>query len=246
MKAEPESRMENGQDVAFSIDHLIASGTTPWDGVRNPEARTIMKEKMRQGDDVLFYHSNTKLPGVAGLARISSEQSYPDPSAFDKNHPYYDRKSDKERPKWWLVDVGFVRKFDRLVPLALLQKLGGKTDSKLTADERQDIAYLDDKALQAIANMALLNRGRLSVQPVSPEAYSAVVKLAEHGTWEQWTGKWNKNKPSKSSAVNTAEPRTQNRKMEKSNARTQAVSTLTKSEIDDHTETRRSSRRRTK
>lgn len=194
MKAEPDTRLEKGKDVAFSIDHLIACRTTPWDGVRNPEARTIMKDKMRQGDDVLFYHSNTKIPGVAGLARISSAQSYPDPSAFDSNHPYYDAKSDSASPKWWLVDVEFVRKFDRLVPLALLQKLGGKANEKLSADERKDVAYLNDDALQAISGMALLNRGRLSVQPVSKEAYDAIIKLAETGTWEQWTGKWNTNK----------------------------------------------------
>lgn len=247
MKAEPDTRMEKGKDVAFSIDHLIACRTTPWDGVRNPEARTIMKDRMRQGDDVLFYHSNTKIPGVAGLARISSAQSYPDPSAFDPAHPYYDAKSDKASPKWWLVDVDFVRKFDRLVPLALLQKLGGKTDQKLSADERKDVAYLDESALRAIGAMALLNRGRLSVQPVSKEAYDAILKLAETGTWEQWTGKWNttKTKAAKSTTevaedIKPAPPASKKAKKEDATPKEHAKAPRTK---QGSAPTRQSSRR---
>lgn len=187
MKAEPDTRLERGHDVAFSIDHLSSSRATAWDGVRNPEARTIMKEKMRFGDSVLFYHSNTKIPGVAGLARICSKQSYPDPSAFDEAHPYYDPKSDRSSPKWWLVDVEFVEKLQRLVPLGLLQKLAGG----LTEAEREEVGYLDDRSLGAIKEMALLNRGRLSVQPVSEEAYEAIVQLSRQGGWEHWPGKWN-------------------------------------------------------
>lgn len=193
--------MERGHDVAFSIDHFARCKTTAWDGVRNPEARTIMKEKMRFGDKVLFYHSNTKVPGVAGLASISSKESYPDPSAFDTKHPYYDPKSDREAPKWWLVDVEFVNKLERLVPLGLLQKLGGKKGEKLTKEERGDVGYLTEGELKAIADMALLNRGRLSVQPVTKEAFEAVVKLSEKGGWESWPGKWNPKGASSSSAA---------------------------------------------
>ena len=111
MKAEPDTRYERGHDVAFSIDHLAACKITKWDGVRNPEARTIMKEKMQFGDPVLFYHSNTKIPGVAGLARICSKQSYPDPSAFDRNHAYYDAKSDPEQPKCGLSMSNMCRSY---------------------------------------------------------------------------------------------------------------------------------------
>ncbi len=75
MKAEPDPRMEKGHDVAFSIDHFASCKITKWDGVRNPEARTIMKDKMRYDDPVLFYHSNTKIPGVAGLARSARKQA---------------------------------------------------------------------------------------------------------------------------------------------------------------------------
>lgn len=190
MKAEPDTRLEKGIDVAFSIDHFASCKITKWDGVRNPEARTIMKEKMQYDDPVLFYHSNTKIPGVAGLARICSKQSYPDPSAFDTKHPYYDQKSDPEQPKWWLVDVEFVEKLERLVPLGLLQKLAGKGE-KLTKEEREDVGYLSEDQIRAIAEMALLNRGRLSVQPVTKEAYEAVVQLSRKGGWDNWPGKWN-------------------------------------------------------
>ena len=206
MKAEPDTRLERGQDVAFSIDHFAACKITKWDGVRNPEARTIMKDKMRFGDAVLFYHSNTKIPGVAGLARICSRQSYPDPSAFDSNHPYYDPKSNPDEPKWWLVDVEFVEKLERMVPLGLLQKLAGKgADGKaLSNDERRDVSYISDEQLQAIKDMALLNRGRLSVQPVTQEAYEAVVALSRNGGWDGWAGKWNPKPASSTSATSTA------------------------------------------
>lgn len=190
MKAEPDTRLEKGIDVAFSVDHFASCKITKWDGVRNPEARTIMKDKMQYGDPVLFYHSNTKIPGVAGLARICSKESYPDPSAFDIKHPYYDPKSDPEQPKWWLVDVEFVEKLERLVPLGLLQKLAEKGE-KLTKEERQDVGYLSEEQIRAIGEMALLNRGRLSVQPVTKEAFEAVVELSRKGGWDAWTGKWN-------------------------------------------------------
>lgn len=214
MKAEPDTRYERGHDVAFSIDHLAACKITKWDGVRNPEARTIMKEKMQFGDPVLFYHSNTKIPGVAGLARICSKQSYPDPSAFDRNHAYYDAKSDPEQPKWWLVDVEYVQKLQRLVPLGLLQKLAGKgADAKpLSKVERHDIAYLKNTHLQAIKDMALLNRGRLSVQPVSKDAYDAVIALSEKGGWDSWTGKWNPRAGSSTASTSTAASKTTTKK----------------------------------
>jgi predicted RNA-binding protein with PUA-like domain len=160
MKAEPDTRLEKGKDVAFSIDHFEACKVTPWDGVRNPEAKTIMKDKMRLNDKVLFYHSNTKIPGVAGLAKVCRE-GYPDASAFDPAHPYFDPKSDQATPKWYLVNVEFARRLPRLVPLGLLQKLGA---GDLDAEQRQQVQYLAKHHLDAIKGMALLNRGRLSVQ----------------------------------------------------------------------------------
>ncbi|KAN0065876.1 hypothetical protein ACQY0O_001007 [Thecaphora frezii] len=187
VKAEPDSRLEKGVDVAFSIDHFQECKLTPWDGVRNPEAKTIMKEKMKLGHEVLFYHSNTKVPGVAGLARICKE-GYPDSSAFDPKHPYYDPKSDPSSPKWFLVDVEFVRRLPNLVPLGLLQKIAA---DDLAAEQREQVAYLDSDHRNAIRSMALLNRGRLSVQPVTSKAYEAVVLLGDRGGWQSWPGKWN-------------------------------------------------------
>lgn len=85
MKAEPESRIEKGRDVKFSIDDLKAVTTEPWDGVRNAEASKTMRERMKLGDKAFFYHSNTKSPGIAGIVTISKE-GYPDSSAWDKKH----------------------------------------------------------------------------------------------------------------------------------------------------------------
>ncbi|KAL9941093.1 hypothetical protein V8E36_000581 [Tilletia maclaganii] len=184
MKAEPDSRMEKGIDVAFSVDHFEKVKTTTWDGVRNPEARTIMKEKMKLGDQVLFYHSNC----VAALAEITKE-GYPDHTAWDPKHPYFDPKTDPQNPKWFMVDCTFRSRLAHFVPLALLQHIAS---SSLTKEQKTEVAYLKDEHIKAIGSMALLNRGRLSVQPVSPEAYDAIVLLGSRGGFADWPGKWNK------------------------------------------------------
>lgn len=85
MKAEPESRIEKGIDVKFSIDDLKRAGTEPWDGVRNAEASKTMRTRMKLGDQAFFYHSNTKNPGIAGIATVAKE-GYPDSSAWDAEH----------------------------------------------------------------------------------------------------------------------------------------------------------------
>ncbi|KAI8926691.1 PUA-like domain-containing protein [Entophlyctis helioformis] len=157
MKAEPDTRLVNSVDVRFSIDDLAAAGTSSWEGVRNYEARNIMRDGMRVDDLVLFYHSNCKVPGVAGIARVC-RNAYVDHTAFDVSHPYYDAKSDPANPRWFMVDVEFVRKLDRLVPLKELQSL---------------------KSQPALSGMALLTRGRLSVQPVSAAAYEFIVELSK-------------------------------------------------------------------
>ncbi|KAJ1944080.1 hypothetical protein GGF37_002357, partial [Kickxella alabastrina] len=103
MKAEPETRIVKGVDVKFSIDNLrqMPNSISEWDGVRNFEARNIMRDQMKIGDKILFYHSNCKAPGVAGVATIVRE-GYPDYTAFDPDHPYFDTKSNKEEPKWYM------------------------------------------------------------------------------------------------------------------------------------------------
>jgi predicted RNA-binding protein with PUA-like domain len=155
IKAEPESRLEKGVDVKFSIDDLKTLGTDCWNGVRNYEARNILRDKMKVDDICLFYHSNCKLPGIAGLARVVKE-GYPDHTAFDPTHPYHDPKSDKSKdPKWFMVDVAFERKLDRFISLKELQ------------------SYKDKE----LKDMPLLHRGRLSVQPVDKKSFDFIMTL---------------------------------------------------------------------
>ncbi|KAJ2556915.1 hypothetical protein EV175_001677 [Coemansia sp. RSA 1933] len=153
MKAEPDSRIVKGIDVKFSIDDLARIQRSPWDGVRNYEARNILRDRMKLGDKVLFYHSNCKQPGIAGIASIVRE-GYPDHTAFDPNHPYYDIKSNKDAPKWFMVDVKFHSKFTEVLPLSQL------------------------KTLDKLKEMVLIKRGRLSVQPVRKEEYDFILALA--------------------------------------------------------------------
>lgn len=142
----------------FSFDDLWAAPDrrTVWDGVRNYQARNYLRDDMRVGDVVVFYHSNAAPAGVAGLAEVASAP-YPDPSQFDPASPYHDPASDAAAPRWWSVEVRATRHLSRLVPLA-----------ELRADPR--LAALD---------LPLLRRGnRLSVMPVPPGALARIVELA--------------------------------------------------------------------
>ena len=144
MKSEPD---------VFSIGDLEREGSTPWDGVRNYQARNYMRDMMAIGDLVLFYHSNTSPPGVVGVARVVRE-AYPDPTAFDETSEVYDPKSSPAAPRWFLVDVGFVERWPRTVPLDEL------------------------KADPALAEMLVVQRGqRLSIQPVEPVHFRHVLAL---------------------------------------------------------------------
>ncbi len=146
MKSEPD---------VYSIDDLAADEgqTTCWDGVRNYQARNFMRDSMKVGDQVLFYHSNADPSGVAGIASIAA-QAYADPTAFDKKDKHYDAKSDPDNPAWMMVDVKFVKRFSKVIPLSEL-----KTYSQLDG-------------------MELLRRGsRLSVQPVEKSHFDFIVKL---------------------------------------------------------------------
>jgi len=147
MKSEPD---------AFSIDDLAAckDQTEPWDGVRNYQARNFMRDDMRLGDKIFFYHSNCKPPGIVGIARVASKP-YPDATAFDPDEKYYDSKSDPENPRWILVDVQLVRKLKRLISLPEL---------------KEHLAVLD--------GFSLLRRGmRLSVMPVEKTHWDYILKL---------------------------------------------------------------------
>ena len=144
MKSEPD---------AFSIDDLEKVGTEPWNGVRNYQARNFMRS-MQVGDGVLFYHSNCKEPGIVGTATVSSV-AYPDETQFDPKSDYHDPASKPEEPRWWLVDVGFKRKFKRTVSLEELKAQA-----------------------EAFGDFALLRRGnRLSVLPVTPAQYKRILSM---------------------------------------------------------------------
>lgn len=140
------------EEEVYSIRDLEKEGTTHWEGVRNYEARNIMRDKMKVGDGVLFYHSNARPPGVAGLARVA-KTGYPDHFAFDKKNPYYDPKSDPENPRWFMVDIEFQAAFSQVVSLEEI------------------------KATPELREMTLVKRARLSVQPVEKEEYELIRKM---------------------------------------------------------------------
>ncbi|KAI1973879.1 hypothetical protein LOZ53_003225 [Ophidiomyces ophidiicola] len=164
MKAEPESRLEKGVDVKFSIDDLReAKEPEPWDGVRNATARNHMRS-MKKGDLALFYHSNCKVPGIAGTMEIVQEHSI-DESAFDPAHPYYDPKSSRDSPKWEVVHVQFRSKLKKLITLAELKSLG--------------------KPGSALEDLQMLKQSRLSVSSVTPEQWEFIMGLAEEEDAEE-------------------------------------------------------------
>lgn len=139
----------------FGIDHLEAVGTEPWDGVRNYQARNMMRDEMKIGDQAFFYHSNTKVPGIVGCCEIVRE-GYPDDAAFDPDHKYYDAKSDPDNPRWYRVDVRFVSRFADTIALDWL------------------------KAQPEMADSPLVRRGnRLSIVPVTPEQWAFILRHAK-------------------------------------------------------------------
>ncbi len=146
MKSEP---------TEFGIDDLAArpAQTESWDGVRNYQARNMIRDEMKVGDGVLFYHSNCETPGIVGIAEICRE-AYPDVTAFDPAHPHYDAASTPESPRWFMVDVRFVRKLRRTIPLAELK------------DRRE------------LEGFALIRKGnRLSVMPVTAAQWRFILSL---------------------------------------------------------------------
>lgn len=148
MKTEP---------TTYSIDDLEKESkqTTCWEGVRNYQARNLLRDDIQEGDRVLFYHSACKEPAVVGTA-VVSRPGYPDSHAFDKRSKYYDAKSDPDNPRWYMVDVKLEEKFD--VPVTL--------------------ASLREKA--TLKDMVLLQKGsRLSVQPVKKKEFDIILKMAK-------------------------------------------------------------------
>jgi len=144
MKSEPD---------VFSLDQLKKDRTTLWDGVRNYQARNFMMKDMKKGDVVVFYHSNTKPPGIAGLATVSKE-AQPDPSQFEKKGEYFDPKATKEEPRWFCVEVKYKKTFKNYISLDQI------------------------KTAKGLEDMLVIRRGqRLSIQPVTEKEFKILEKL---------------------------------------------------------------------
>lgn len=148
VKSEPEE---------FSIDDLAQRPDKHdhWDGVRNYQARNMLRDQMRKGDRIFFYHSNCAEPGIVGIAEIVRE-GYPDHTAFDPDDKHYDPKSDPDDPRWYMVDIRFVRKLSRTLSLQELKK-------HFTGE---------------LKGFQLLQRGnRLSVMPVDEQQWKFILSL---------------------------------------------------------------------
>jgi predicted RNA-binding protein with PUA-like domain len=148
LKSEPDT---------FSIDHLASrpKQTTAWDGVRNYQARNMLRDSVKKGDSAFFYHSSCDVPGIAGIVGIV-KSGYPDVTAFDRKHHHYDAESDANDPRWYVVDVKLARKFSRIITLDELRK---HADSELS-------------------ELLILRRGnRLSVTPVAKKDWDFILTL---------------------------------------------------------------------
>lgn len=144
MKSEPD---------AYSIDDLKRDRREPWDGIRNYQARNMMRDDMKTGDKVFFYHSNCKEVGVVGVMKVASKP-YPDPTQFDPESNYYDPKSNPDDPRWCLVDVAYVKKLKRTISLAEI------------------------KAHPGLEEMILVRKGnRLSIMPVSDDHWDLILEM---------------------------------------------------------------------
>jgi len=146
MKTEP---------TTFSVEDLERAKrqTTGWDGVRNYQARNMLRDEMKKGDQALLYYSSTDVPGVVALMKIVKE-GYPDPTAFDRKHHHYDPDSDPAKPRWFMVDVQLERRLTRVITLEELRK----------------------HAMKELKNMALLRKGnRLSVTPVEAAEWKFIL-----------------------------------------------------------------------
>ena len=149
LKSEPDS---------FGIDDLAKAPrrTTSWDGVRNFQARNMLRDQVKKGDEAFFYHSSCEVPGIAGIVSVV-KSGYPDPTAFERGHHHYDPDSDRKKPRWYTIDVRLERAFQRVV----------------TLDELR--AY----AAGPLQDMILLRRGnRLSVTPITKAEWRFVLGLA--------------------------------------------------------------------
>ena len=145
------------EPATFSIEDLgkAPRQTTAWDGVRNYQARNMLRDSMKKGDQAFFYHSSCDVPGIAGIVSVVKE-GYPDETAFDAKHHHFDPDSKRDAPRWFVVDVKLVRKFPRII----------------TLDE------LRQHAAKRLKDFVLLRRGnRLSVMPVAKKDWDFILTL---------------------------------------------------------------------
>ena len=148
MKSEP---------TAFSVEDLerAKKHTTSWDGVRNYQARNMLRDDMKKGDQVFLYYSSTDVPGIVAIMKVVKE-GYPDPTAFDRKHHHYDPDSDPAEPRWFMVDVQLERRLTHVITLEALRK----------------------HATKELKNMVLLRKGnRLSITPVEPAEWKFILAL---------------------------------------------------------------------
>lgn len=147
MKSEPD---------AYSIDDLERDQVEPWDGIRNYQARNYMRDDMKIGDKIFFYHSNANPIAIVGTMEVASEP-YPDPTQFDPDNKYFDEKSSEENPRWQLVDVKFIQKFENPV----------------TREAMKEEPELED--------MLIFKRSRLSITPVTEAEWKKIHQMAGVG-----------------------------------------------------------------
>jgi predicted RNA-binding protein with PUA-like domain len=140
----------------FGIDHLAAQDkqTARWDGIRNYQARNNLRDLVKKGDLVLFYHSSCKQIGVAGMMEVA-KAAYPDPTQFDQRSKYYDAKSTADNPRWYCVDVRLVEKYPQVIPTTVL------------------------KADPATAELSIFRHSRLSIAPATAAQWKAVQRLGK-------------------------------------------------------------------
>lgn len=139
----------------YGIDHLASeyNQQSAWDGIRNYQARNHLRDDVKVGDQVLFYHSSCPHPGAVGVMEVV-RAAYPDPAQFDPENGYYDPKATADNPRWYAVDVKLIRKFSRVLPLSKLKKL------------------------PVLAEMQLFKQGRLSVVPLTESEWQIITSLA--------------------------------------------------------------------
>jgi predicted RNA-binding protein with PUA-like domain len=146
------------EPATYSIDDLAAepAGFSVWEGVRNYQARNLLRDQVAHGDVVLIYHSSCKQVGVVGVAEVVRD-AYPDPSQFVSTSPYFDARSSTDKPRWVAVDITFQYRFPRLLSLGEL------------------------KTMEALRDMVLLKQGRLSIQPVKNKEFNAILERIGSG-----------------------------------------------------------------